>query len=316
MGSDVVTAFRFRILTRDGEVRWLGHACQPVYNKAGEFLGRRASNRDITEQVQAEEQREQYARDLESRNAELDAFAHTVAHDLKSPLTSLVGFSQLLGGRFGRMSPEQIAEGLGYIEQNSRKMVNIVDELLLLASVRQLEEVDIAPLDMTRIVAEARMRLDNMFTEHQAEIVIPGEWPEVVGYAPWLEEVWVNYISNAIKYGGRPDEGIPSRIELGFDTLTSAQSAEQGPESLQISNSSYIRFWVKDNGIGLSKEESMQLFTQFTRLHTLRAKGHGLGLSIVRRIVEKLGGNVGVESEFGVGSTFWFTLPATVPPCN
>jgi two-component system, sensor histidine kinase and response regulator len=104
-----------------------------------------------------------------------------------------------------------------------------------------------------------------------------------------VAEVWANYLSNAIKYGGDPP-----RAELGADLPADGR----------------VRFWVRDNGPGLSPEDQARLFAPFERLHQVRAQGHGLGLSIVRRIVEKLGGEVGVESAVGQGSTFWFTLPA------
>jgi signal transduction histidine kinase len=129
----------------------------------------------------------------------------------------------------------------------------------------------------------------------RAEIVLPdaSAWPEALGYAPWVEEIWVNYLSNALKYGGTPAASL--RVELG------ATAQDDG----------MVRFWVRDNGPGLSPEEQAQLFTPFTRLDRVRAKGHGLGLSIVRRIVERLGGQAGVESQgvSGRGSVFYFTLP-------
>jgi signal transduction histidine kinase len=231
----------------------------------------------------------QYTVELETQNAELDAFAHTVAHDLKNPLTALIGFSGLLEGRFTKMSEEKLRHNLQIIGQNGRKMRNIIDELLLLASVRKVEEVETGPLDMVRITDEARGRLADPIAEQQAEIIAPDSWPVALGYGPWVEEVWVNYLSNALKYGGQPP-----RVELG------ATEQEDGA----------VRFWVYDNGPGLALEEQAQLFTPFTRLHQARAKGHGLGLSIVQRIVEKLGGQVGVESTPGQGSTFFFTLPA------
>ena len=112
-----------------------------------------------------------------------------------------------------------------------------------------------------------------------------------LGYGPWIEEVWVNYLSNALKYGGSPS--TPPQIELG---------AEAQPDGL-------VRFWLRDHGPGIPAESQAHLFTQFTRLDQVRAQGHGLGLSIVRRIVEKLGGQVGVISQVGQGSTFFFALP-------
>jgi signal transduction histidine kinase len=171
-------------------------------------------------------------------------------------------------------------------------LTNIIDELLLLSSVRK-EDVQPKPLDMADIVVEARERLTDMLSEHQAEVSEAAEWPAALGHAPWVEEIWVNYISNAVKYGGRPEQGVPPHVELGFDAPTNA----------------HVRFWVRDNGPGLAPEEQARLFAPFTRLHQMRAKGHGLGLSIVQRIAERLDGEVGVESETGKGSVFYFTLP-------
>ena len=110
-----------------------------------------------------------------------------------------------------------------------------------------------------------------------------------MGHAPWVEEVWVNYISNAIKYGGQPP-----RVELGADVLADGA----------------VRLWVADNGAGLPPDVHARLFTPFSRLDQIRARGHGLGLSIVRRIVEKMGGQVGVQSGAAgtIGCRFYFTL--------
>jgi len=226
--------------------------------------------------------------DLKARNEELDAFAHTVAHDLKTPLVNLIGYAELLETDYeGILNPE-VSSCLRSIAVNGRKMDNIVEELLLLAGVRQAEDVTIEALDMGEIVLEAHGRLRDMIKAQRAELSEPDSWPTSVGYGPWIEEVWVNYISNAIKYGGRPPH-----IELG---------ADEPADGL-------VRFWVRDNGFGLSSEEQARLFTPFTRLGQVRAKGHGLGLSIVRRIIEKLGGEVGVQSQVGLGSIFSFTLP-------
>ncbi len=235
---------------------------------------------------------------FQQKNAELDAIAHTVSHDLKNPLAVLVGQSSMLKYGYAQMSDEEIYQYLAEIEQEGLQMSNIVDELLLLASVRQMEEIETRALDMGRIMAEVQERLAYLIEEHQANIIWPDNWPVAVGYGQWIQEVWVNYISNALKYGGRPP-----RIELGSDTMDHSMDYRSLPAGR------YIRFWVRDNGPGLSPEEHARLFTPFERLQQTRAKGHGLGLSIVRRIVEKLGGQAGAESKIGEGSTFYFTLP-------
>ncbi len=230
----------------------------------------------------------QQTAELQTRNEELDAFAHTVAHDLKNPLHLVTGFAEALCVTHSTMSAEELEDYLQTIAQNGRRMYTIIDELLLLAQMHQ-KEVEMKPLDMASIVNEARQRLAYLIKEYQGQIIVPPHWPSALGHAAWVEEVWINYLSNALKYGGRPP-----RVELGATMQADGM----------------VRFWVRDNGPGLTPEEQAKLFAPFMRLDQVRARGHGLGLSIVRRIVEKLGGQVGVESEAGCGSVFSFTLPA------
>lgn len=219
---------------------------------------------------------------------ELEAFAHTVAHDLKNPLSALIIDAGLLVVHFDKLTAKEQHHRLEKIKKTAHRMSNIIDALLLLASVRQLDEVPIDSLDMALLVGEVQQRLEHMIADQQAEVVLPDTWPAVKSFAPWVEEVWVNYLSNALKYGGQPPH-----IELGAEAQSSGM----------------VRFWIRDNGPGLTPEEQAQLFVPFSRLSQAQVKGHGLGLSIVQRIVAKLGGEVGVESEPGTGSTFSFTLP-------
>jgi PAS domain S-box-containing protein len=241
-----------------------------------------ASFLDITERKRAEAERERLI-------SELDAFAHTVAHDLKNPLQGIIGYVSLLVADTEEFNHDDLQKYLGVIEQYGHKMTAIISELLLLASVRKQADVQLEPVDMQPVVKSALRRLDHMIRESGAEVAISVErWPVAHGYASWIEEVWANYISNAIKYGGSPP-----RVELGAEAL---------PDG-------HVRFWVRDNGAGIPPENLDRLFAEFTRLEDTRLEGYGLGLSIVRRIMDRLGGDVGVESTVGQGSVFSFTLP-------
>ncbi|MCB9099486.1 MAG: hybrid sensor histidine kinase/response regulator [Anaerolineales bacterium] len=228
--------------------------------------------------------------ELQARNEDLDAYAHTVAHDLKDPLSLIVAYADRL--KEEARLPDTLQVYLNAIARSGRKMNNIIDELQLLASVRKAK-VELKPLNMSRIIAEAQQRLVHLIEKYQAEFVIVANWPVALGHAPWIEEVWTNFLSNGIKYGGQPP-----RLVLGATVRTDGMA----------------RFWIRDNGPGLTPAEQAQLFKPFTQLNQHRAEGYGLGLSIVRRIVEKQGGQIGVESDGvpGQGCTFSFTL-ATIP---
>jgi PAS domain S-box-containing protein len=239
--------------------------------------------RDVTERKQIEQDRERLI-------ADLNAYAHSVAHDLKNPVGVIIGFADMLERDLNTFSLQEINNFVQAITRSGYKLIDIIDDLLLFAQV-QSAEVEAGPLDMATIVAEALFRLSHLKAEYHAEISVPASWPVAIGYAQWVEEVWVNYLSNALKYGGRPPQ-----VEMGGDLQ---------PDGL-------VRFWVRDNGDGILRDTCAQLFAPFARFAPTRAAGHGLGLSIAQRVIEKLGGQVGVESDGtpGLGSLFFFTLPA------
>ena len=242
--------------------------------------------RDITHHKEIEAALRRSNAELQEQRDDLDAFTRTVAHDLQSPLAFIVGMAELLADEGEAVPLAEQQKYLQAIVQHGLKISRITEELLLLARVGR-GEVEVEPLSMAGIVAEAWQRLAEAVHDYKAEIYLPATWPTAMGHAPWVEEVWVNYFSNALKYGGRPP-----RLDLGAEVQPDGQ----------------VRFWVHDNGRGLAAEECDKLFIPFTQLHQVRATGYGLGLSIVRRIVEKLGGRVGVESDGMSGSTFSFTL--------
>jgi signal transduction histidine kinase len=133
---------------------------------------------------------------------------------------------------------------------------------------------------MVQIIHEAQLRLRDQIQQSDAEITLQevAAWPTAMGYAPWVEEVWANYLSHALKYGGKPP-----RIEIGASSQAGGM----------------VRFWVRDHGPGLSPEDQSRLFTPFTRLDQVRAQGHGLGLSIVQRIARSWGVRWGSKASLG-----------------
>ena len=285
--------FEFRIIAKNGDERWVGHVCQTVYDTDGNDIGIRASNREITKRKFAEERIKLQTQELYERNEELDAFAHTVAHDLRTPIGTIIGFADILNGSDDTITNTERQEFLLNIFDSGSKTLQILDSLLLLTNVRKAD-APTGNLVMKKIVDETIKRLSLLISNAKAKITYSQTWPYAVGYAPWVEEIFVNYISNAIKYGGDSPE-----ILIGADIVKSKDSS-----------SDMVRYWVRDNGPGISAEDQKLLFRQFERLNQAKIKGHGLGLSIVRRIAEKLGGSVGVESELGNGSLFYFTLPS------
>jgi len=235
-------------------------------------------------------QLERQSTEVEAQNRELDAYAHSVAHDLKTPLTTIIGRAQLLNAMGGSLTPQQVKESHASIHRTALKMANIINALLLLASVRREDDVRTDLIQLKPLAQEACERVNHHKQEANATIEFVGQWLPAIGYDQWVEEVWVNYISNAIKYGG-----APPLIEIGCTPL----------------NNGFNKYWVRDHGNGVARHRQGDLFVEFSRITpTTTAEGHGLGLSIVKRIIDRLRGEVGYEQATSGGSIFWFTLPA------
>lgn len=225
---------------------------------------------------------------LKRRVSELDAFARTVAHDLKNPLATITGFASLIKDYPQRLSPDDVHETVGFVLAECKRLEEMIDSILLFSQVNNSDEFTIERLDMHQIVENVYLRLFSMVGQYNARINMPMSWPVSRGYAPWVESIWANFISNAIKYGGEPPV-----IELGAEDSRDGQ----------------IVYWVHDNGKGLSPSEQEAVFQPYKRLGQTNVDGQGLGLAIVTRIVDKLKGHVWVESSPEQGTTFYFSLP-------
>lgn len=234
---------------------------------------------DITLRKKAEDE-------LKTRNKELDQYAHTVAHNINSLLSGIIGFSEILIAAWGEFTKETELSYLERIAQNGRKLNDVVKELLLFASLKK-EDIEKTSVNMRNVIDNACKRFGFQTEEQSVHINIDENIHNCLGYAKWIEEVLYNFISNAIKYGGEPPI-----IDITSEKL------ENG----------YIKYSVADNGEGVPDELIPVLFEEDNALKNKMIKGNGLGLSIVKRIVEKLDGYVSVESEIKKGSIFSFFL--------
>lgn len=244
----------------------------------------------VLDEKKHKEEIEKYAHKLEVINNDLDAYNRTVAHDLKNPLSGTIGVLDILREEYQDLLNinEELKEYINMVSGSSLRMVNIINELLLLASVNKIDRIVLSPLNMNSIILNVQERLKHQIKETETKIIVPDSWEESLGYDPWVEEVWANYISNAIKYGGTPPV-----IELGCKKF----------------NDKMVKFWIKDNGEGVDISKCKELFKEFTNITPKKENSHGLGLSIVFKIVDKLGGECGCDENNDGGAIFYFTLP-------
>lgn len=224
--------------------------------------------------------------ELKNKNKQLDEFASVVAHDLNSDVSTIVGLSEMLIDEDDDFSAEETRKYLQEIAEGGRKLSEIIRELLLFARMDKDACISI-PLEMKSIIASAQERLRKQIKDFSATIHMEEGGHAVMGYGPWLEEVWFNYISNALKYGG-----TPPKIEIG-----------------SRKENDMVVFWIKDNGPGIPAEDLELVFTDDNDARKKIIKGNGIGLTIVKRIIEQLSGKVWVTSEPGEGSVFYLSLP-------
>lgn len=279
-GENVIPHYETRLLHKEGHEVEVELSSGLIAYEAR--LGILSFVRDITERKITERALQNQTIELQQRNEDLDAFGHTLAHDLKNSIQIIQGFSEVLL-QSEEIQNNEVEEQLEYIYNASLKMGSVIEGLMQLSGLRK-KKVTLEPLDMNSVISEVLERLKNLV--EGVQINLPAEWHVALGYPPWVEEVWLNYVSNGIKYGGSPP----------VLTLGSTEKDDQ------------VVFWIQDQGPGLRKEEIESIFRPLVRLNPQTADGHGLGLSIVRRIAGKLGGKAWVESQLGQGSKFCFSL--------
>jgi PAS domain S-box-containing protein len=257
--------------------------------------------RDVTErklaEIQVRRMNEELERRVEERTAklrealrELDTFSYSVAHDLRGPLRAMTGFSEaVLQDYAGKLDPEG-SDFLVRIADAGKRMDSLITDILSYSRLSR-EEVPLGPVDLAEVVERVVRTLSKEMLERRAKVTVTPPLPPILGHASMMEQVVTNLVSNGIKFS-RP----------GVDPEVTIRAEVRG---------AMVRIWIEDNGIGIPAEYQDRVFGLFQRLNPVESfPGTGVGLAIVRRAMERMGGRSGFESTLGRGSLFWVEIPA------
>jgi PAS domain S-box-containing protein len=225
--------------------------------------------------------------ELQLSNAQLETFVYSIAHDLRAPLRSMQGFSQLLVQEHAANLDEKGKKYANFINTSAQTMDHLLADLLTFSHVSQ-QKIELSPIALDSVVRGALSGCEAQIRESRAVIENIPPWPTVMAHEATLRQVLVNLISNAVKFVASK----PPRVRL---------RSEERPGGT-------VRIWVEDNGIGIAPEFHTRIFQVFQRLHTTAYDGTGIGLAIVHKGMERMRGSAGVESTPGAGSKFWIEL--------
>jgi len=287
--GEKVEHYETRIKGKNGEIRW-GDTYPLILKKNGTPYAILVISHDITDRKNAEEQLKATINELERSNYELEQFAYITSHDLQEPLRTIASYAGLIKKRYEGKLDEDADEFLDFMVEGASRMKEMIQGLLDYSKVGTNEE-KFKKINVEEVLKNVLSNLDDAINESDA-IITSENLPIVNGNEDQLVQVFQNIISNAIKFR---KQNVPIKIHISVkeDKL----------------NDEYL-FSISDNGIGMEIQYTDKIFEVFKRLHTIdEYKGAGIGLSIAKRIIDRHGGKIWVESQLGKGSIFYFTLP-------
>mgnify|MGYP000894017674 FL=1 len=284
-----VVDYPLEIQNRDGEVTPVLYNASVYRNEDGEVIGVFAAARDITELKKAEELLKLKINELARSNAELEQFAYVSSHDLQEPLRMIASYLQLLERKYEGKLDKKADKYIHFAVDGATRMQNLIDDLLTFSRVTtQANEFELTDIEV--ILNRVLTNLSVSIKENSATIT-HDTLPEIMVDGTQMTQVLQNLIKNALKFRSKDNPKI------------------------HISASQKDKYWlfsVKDNGIGIDPKYSERIFEVFKRLHKKRDyPGTGIGLSICKKIVERHGGRIWVDSKLGEGSTFYFNIPVS-----
>ncbi len=301
--GDVPYDLEYRIRRKDGEYHWFKVRANPVRNSEGKIIKWFGTCTDIEEHKRHEAELQAAHDELERKVAErtaqlretvqeLEAFSYSVSHDLRSPLRAMLGYTDMALEAGGEHLDPTIRGAIEHIATAAGRLDTLIQDVLSYSRVTR-GEIKLAPVDLDRLVRDIVQEYPG-FQLPKVEITIENPLRPVMGHAAYLTQAIGNLLSNAVKFVAA--DRVPK--------VTVSTEAKDGQ----------VQLWVADNGIGIEAGDLKRIFSIFERLHPAHEyEGTGIGLSIVRKAVERMGGTVGVESEAGKGSRFWIRLDAAQP---
>jgi PAS domain S-box-containing protein len=287
----VPLSLEIRLRRFDGEWRWFDTRALPLRDRDGRITKWFGSNTDVQERRDMLAAAQAYARDLERSNTELEQFAYAASHDLQEPLRMITSYTQLIERRYSARLDDDGRHMFGYVVDGARRMQRLIDDLLVYSRLRQPMAADSRCEVAAAIIHVRRLLLDRIAAT-EAELIVTPDLPAMRISPVAANQLFQNLIGNALRY--RSD--APPRIEIGVSDVTDG----------------FARFFVRDNGIGIEPrfhEKVFQIFQRLKRGHDGDPGGTGIGLALCRRIVENVGGTIGIESDGRSGTTFHFTVP-------
>ncbi|MDT0644929.1 PAS domain S-box protein [Zunongwangia sp. F363] len=275
-------SYEIEVKTKSNEIRhWLLSGA-PTYDLNGKINGSIGIHLDITEQKKLEIQKETLLKNLEEQNERLNEYAHIVSHDLKSPLRNISALLSWTIEDFKDKLGRESLKNLNLMQQRVEKMDHLIENILQYSSIGQ-PLVQKTSINLNHLIAEIT---DILYIPSNISVKTLKEMPIIIGDPTQIQQVFLNLISNAVNYNDK-EKGI---IEIDF-----------------TNDKSWYTFSIKDNGIGIAEENQKKIFTIFKSLGN-HENSTGIGLSIVKKIIDLHKGKIWVESEVGLGSTFFFSL--------
>ena len=287
------------LISKGGAETPIEHTVAPIRDEQGGSTGSIWVFRDITARQQAEAALAERTAELARSNGELEQFAYVASHDLQEPLRMVVLYTQLLARRYQQKLGAEADEFLGYIVGGATRMHQLIEDLLAYSRVSGRRGA-YKPVDCKAVLDRALANL-RAAVEESGAVVTHDPLPTLMADPLQLEQLFQNLLGNAIKFRGEASPGVHVSAELSHPPP--AEVGSRPPAEWVFS--------VRDNGIGINPQQAERIFALFQRLHSQAAyPGTGIGLALCKKIVERRGGRIWVESGPGPGATFYFTVPA------